>query len=78
MLFYILFGLMVVILIVIITAIAQPPTRWVEHYVQRQQKSSKFPAKKLPASIEATHTPDMPSASQSGDTDSQKSGSHPA
>jgi Tfp pilus assembly major pilin PilA len=77
MLFYILFGLMVVVLIVIITAIAQPPTRWVEHYVARQQKS-KFPAKKVPASIAATHIPDTPSASQSGDTDSQKSGSHPA
>jgi hypothetical protein len=71
MLFYILFGLMVVVLIVIITAIAQPPTRWVEHYVERQGRS-KFPAKKVPASL-ATHASDTPAASQSADIGSQKS-----
>lgn len=43
MLFFIGFGLLVVVLIIIVTAIAQPPNRWVEKYVERQ---SKFPPKK--------------------------------
>jgi len=45
MLFYIGFGILVVVLVLIVTAIAQPPNRWVEKYMERNQ-SSKFPAKK--------------------------------
>lgn len=44
MLFFIGFGILVVVLIIVVTAIAQPPNRWVEKYVERQ--SSKFPPKK--------------------------------
>lgn len=43
MLFFIGFGILVVVLIIVVTAIAQPPNRWVEKYVERQ---SKFPPKK--------------------------------
>ncbi len=45
MLFFIGFGILTVALIIIVTAIAQPPTRWVEKYVERQ---SKFSSKKAP------------------------------
>ena len=47
MLFFIGFGILVIVLIAIITAIAQPPTRWVEHYVERNK--GKFPSKKTQA-----------------------------
>jgi hypothetical protein len=44
MLFFIGFGILVIVLIAIITAIAQPPNRWVERYVERSK--GQFPAKK--------------------------------
>ena len=44
MLFFIGFGILCVVLIGIITAIAQPPNRWVERYVERNK--SQFPSKK--------------------------------
>jgi hypothetical protein len=37
-LFFIGFGILVIVLIAIITAIAQPPNRWVERYVNRNAK----------------------------------------
>ncbi|BDC52804.1 hypothetical protein F183_A51190 [Bryobacterales bacterium F-183] len=46
MLFYIGFGLLVVVLVAIITMIAQPPNRWVEKYLERDQ--GKGPAPKHP------------------------------
>ena len=44
MLFAIGFGILTLVLILVITAIVQPPHRWVEHFAAR--KASKFPAKK--------------------------------
>lgn len=48
MLFYIGFGVLVVVLIGIITLIAQPPNRWVEKYLDRDEAkgASKHPNKK--------------------------------
>lgn len=44
MLFFIGFGILCVVLVGIVTAIAQPPNRWVERYVERNK--GKFPSKK--------------------------------
>jgi len=44
MLFFIGFGVLCLVLIAVVTAIAQPPNRWVERYVDRNK--SQFPTKK--------------------------------
>lgn len=48
MLFYIGFGLLVIVLIAVITLIAQPPNRWVEKYLDREEAKgpAKHPTKK--------------------------------
>ena len=43
MFFYIFMGFLVIVLVLIITAIAQPPNKMVEHFTNRPQKK---PAKK--------------------------------